>query len=70
MNIKLDMYEVIEALRETGHLPEDFSLEHSHISFPKYDEKPKGKKKDKIVWTTEMLCDECSEIEFFGFLDK
>lgn len=69
MNIKLDMYEVIDSLRQTGHLPKGFKLEESHVSFPKPDMTPKGKKKDTATWTIEMLCEDCSEIEFFGYLD-
>ena len=63
MNIKLDMYEVINSLRSTGHLPQDFSIEEVTISFNKHE----GKKR-KPKWETVPICD-CSELGLFGFVD-
>ena len=63
MNVKLDMYEVIDSLKKTGHLPKDFSIEEISVSFNKFE----GKKK-KAKWETELMC-ECSELDLFGYLD-
>ena len=69
MNIKLDIYEVIDSLRQTGHLPKNFKLEETHVSLPIPDRTPKGRRKDTVTWSTEMLCEDCSDIEFFGYMD-
>ena len=63
MNVKLDMYEVINSLRTTGHLPQDFSIEEVSVSFNQYE----GKKR-KPKWENILLC-ECSELDLFGFID-
>ena len=64
MNIKLDMYEVINSLKTTGHLPKDYDIEEVSVSFNKWE----GRKK-KAKWETEVLCD-CSELSLFGFVDN
>ncbi len=63
MKIEFNMFEVLDSLKKTGHIPENFTLDELSVSFNKWE----GRKK-KAKWETEVLS-ECSDLTLFGYTD-
>ena len=77
MDIKLDLFEVVKSLKETGHLPKRFEAEEIEVSMPKVDEESCEEgvvciskiPKCNVTWAVEQLCEEGSIMSFYGYLD-